>query len=110
MAVWAGVDVGAQRKGFHVAALDDRRVVHGPVNLASVAETAELLESLAPLVIGIDSPCAPAPPGARSRECERRLAATVCRIRYTPDADALVAGGSYCAWIHNGLALTVTSE
>jgi hypothetical protein len=26
VAVWAGVYVGAQRKGFDVAALDDRRV------------------------------------------------------------------------------------
>lgn len=105
MVVWAGVDVGAERKGFHVAALDERRLVHGPVNVASVAETAELLISLAPVVIGIDSPCAPAPAGARSRACERRLAAAVCGIRYTPDNDALVRGGSYYAWIRNGLAL-----
>jgi predicted nuclease with RNAse H fold len=103
--VWAGVDVGAQRKGFHVAALDERRVVHGPVNVASVAATVDLLVSIAPLVIGIDCPRRPAPPGARSRACERRLAAAVCGIRYTPDADALVEGGSYYAWIRNGLAL-----
>jgi len=105
VAVWAGVDVGGVRKGFHVAAVDDRRVVHGPVNVASVAETADLLASLAPRVIGIDSPCRPAPPGARSRPCERRLAATVCGIRYTPDAEALVNGGSYYEWMRNGLAL-----
>jgi hypothetical protein len=46
VAVWAGVDVGAQRKGFHVAAVDGRRVVHGPVNVVSVAAATELLESL----------------------------------------------------------------
>jgi predicted nuclease with RNAse H fold len=105
MAVWAGVDVGGLRKGFQVAALDERRILHGPVNVPSVAGTVELLESLAPLAIGIDSPRAPAPPGARSRMCERQLAAAVCGIRYTPDADALAEGGSYYEWIHNGLAL-----
>lgn len=105
MAVWAGVDVGGRRKGFHVAVLDEWRLVHGPVNVTSVAETVDLLESLAPEVIGIDSPCAPAAPGARSRACERRLAVAVCGIRYTPDADALVEGGSYYEWIRNGLAL-----
>jgi predicted nuclease with RNAse H fold len=105
MPIWVGVDVGAQRKGFHVAALDERRVVHGPVNVASVAGTVDLLVSLAPLVTGIDCPCRAAPPGARSRACERRLAAAVCGIRYTPDADALVEGGSYYEWIRNGLAL-----
>jgi predicted nuclease with RNAse H fold len=103
--VWAGVDVGAQRKGFHVAAVDERRVVHGPVNVASVAEAVDLLASLAPVVIGIDSPCRAAPPGARSRACERQLAAAVCGIRYTPDAKALVEGGGYYEWIRNGFAL-----
>jgi predicted nuclease with RNAse H fold len=105
MPVWAGVDVGAERKGFHVAAVDERQVVHGPVNVVSIAATTELLASLRPMVIGIDSPCRPAPAGARSRACERSLAAAVCGIRYTPDADALVDGGSYYAWIRNGLAL-----
>jgi predicted nuclease with RNAse H fold len=103
--VWAGVDVGAQRKGFHVAAVDDRRVVHGPTNVTSVADAVDLLESLSPSVIGIDSPCCPAPRGARSRACERLLAAAVCGIRYTPDAGSLADGGSYYAWIRNGLAL-----
>jgi predicted nuclease with RNAse H fold len=105
VAVWAGVDVGARRKGFHVAAVDGRRVVHGPVNVVSVAAAAELLVSLRPVVIGIDSPRRPAPAGSRSRACERSLAGRVCGIRYTPDADALVSGGSYYAWIRNGLAL-----
>jgi predicted nuclease with RNAse H fold len=105
VAVWAGVDVGAERKGFHIAAVDERRVVHEPVNVGPVAEAVELLESLAPPVIGIDSPCGPAAAGERSRGCERKLAGAVCGIRYTPDADALSDGGSYYAWIRNGLAL-----
>ena len=105
MTVWAGVDVGAERKGFHVAAVDERRIVHGPVNVVSVAGVAELMASLKPVVIGIDSPCGPAPAGTRSRACERSLAGAVCGIRYTPDARALVSGGSYYAWIRNGSAL-----
>ena len=70
MAVWAGVDVGARRKGFHVAALDERRLVHGPVNIASVAEAAELLMSFAPLVIGIE-------PGRPGRDWGRLDGASV---------------------------------
>ncbi|MGZ4307083.1 MAG: DUF429 domain-containing protein [Solirubrobacteraceae bacterium] len=105
MAVWAGVDVGGQRKGFHVAAVDEQRVVHGPVNVVSVAVATELLASLGPVAIGIDSPRSPAPAGSRSRACERSLAGAVCGIRYTPDADALSKGGGYYDWIRNGLAL-----
>jgi predicted nuclease with RNAse H fold len=105
VSVWAGVDVGAQRKGFHVAAVDAQRVVYGPVNVVSVTAATELLVSLSPVVVGIDSPRCPAPAGSRSRACERSLAGAVCGIRYTPDADALVSGGSYYAWIRNGLAL-----
>jgi predicted nuclease with RNAse H fold len=105
VAVWAGVDVGAQRKGFHVAALDEHRVVYGPVNVASVVTVTERLLSLEPAVIGIDSPCRPAPPGARSRGWERELARRVCGIRYTPDAASIATGGSYYEWIRNGLRL-----
>src|SRR5262249_10626976 len=105
MPVWAGVDVGAQRKGVHIAAVDERRIVHGPVNVATVADTVDLLESLSPVVIGIDSPCGPAPPGARSRPGERWLAAAVCGIRYTPDADTIAAGGAYYEWVRHGFAL-----
>ena len=42
MAVWAGIDVGAQRKGFHVAAVNDRRVVYGPINVISVADAVDM--------------------------------------------------------------------
>src|SRR5262249_21248249 len=95
----------AWRKGFHVAAVDDGRLVHGPVNVGSVADTVELLESLSPVVVGIDSPCGPAPPGARSRAGERELAAAVCGIRYTPDVGTIAAGAAYYDWVRHGFQL-----
>jgi predicted nuclease with RNAse H fold len=103
--VWAGVDVGARRKGFHVAVIDRHGLVHGPENLKSVSEVGELLTALGPSVVGIDSPRHAAPSGERSRTCERDLARGVCAIRYTPDRHTIAHGGSYYGWIRNGLAL-----
>lgn len=103
--VWAGVDVGGPRKGFHVAAVDEGGVVLAPRCLQSVQSATDLVLSLGPVVIGIDSPCRPAPPGERSRACERELVRAVCGIRYTPDAHTIAAGGNYYGWIRNGLLL-----
>jgi predicted nuclease with RNAse H fold len=57
-----------------------------------------------PRVIGIDSPCRPAPDGMRLRECEREVARSVCGIRWTPDA-ARLEGNPYYEWVRNGLEL-----
>jgi predicted nuclease with RNAse H fold len=103
--VWAGVDVGARRKGFQVAVIDERGLVRGPENLKSVAEVEDLLARHAPAVIGIDSPRSAALSGEKSRACERDLARGVCGIRYTPDQHAIAHGGSYYGWVRNGLAL-----
>jgi predicted nuclease with RNAse H fold len=96
---WLGVDVGGPRKGFDVALIDDDEVRvlarldrDGVVALAAAEQ---------PVVIGIDSPCSVAPPGATSRGDERALARAVCGIRWTPDR----LDGPYYAWVAEGLRL-----
>jgi predicted nuclease with RNAse H fold len=102
--VWAGVDVGGTRKGFHVAVVDDDRLVGGPRRVATPGEVVEFLGELSTRLVAVDSPREPAPDGARSRADERALAVAVCGIRYTPDA-AAVAASTYYEWIRNGLEL-----
>jgi predicted nuclease with RNAse H fold len=100
--VYAGVDVGGRRKGFHVAVVDEGGLVRGPERAATPAKVVELVGGAE--LVAVDSPCAPAPPGLRSRPCERELARAVCGIRYTPER-ALLEGNPYYEWILNGLAL-----
>ncbi|MDP8942591.1 MAG: DUF429 domain-containing protein [Actinomycetota bacterium] len=102
---WAGVDVGGLRKGFDAAVIDDAGIVAGPTRLESVDATVEWLNTHSPRVVAVDSPRAPAPGEALSREGERRLAAAVCGIRYTPNRSALEANPSYYGWILNGFDL-----
>ena len=101
--MWGGVDVGGQRKGFHAALIDDSGL-RGLANLKAVADVVEWLERSRPQVVAVDSPIAAAPDGASSREGERRLAAAVCGIRYTPERSRL-SGNAYYAWIEHGLEL-----
>ena len=101
---WAGVDVGAYRKGFHVAVIDTDRLVAGPAQLCTPSDVTECLREHRPSRVAVDSPIRPAPDGGRSRTDERALARAVCGIRYTPDARAL-EGNPYYDWIRHGLEL-----
>ncbi len=101
---WAGVDVGGRRKGFHLALVDEQRLLAGPVRAAAVEEAVRLIAAWAPRLVAVDGPCAPAPDGFLSRAEERALARAVCGIRYTPDR-ARLAAGRYYEWVRNGLAL-----
>jgi predicted nuclease with RNAse H fold len=107
--VWAGVDVGGRRKGFHVALVDSDRLRAGPAQLATVAETVRWLKWRSPRLVAVDSPCVPAPDGLRSRPEERELARSICRIRYTPES-ARLARNRYYEWIVRGLALYAALE
>jgi predicted nuclease with RNAse H fold len=102
--LWAGVDVGGRRKGFHAAAVDDRALVAGPVRLPSVAQAVEWLLGVDPSVVAVDSPRAPAPDGLRSRPEERALAREICALRYTPERSRLDAN-PYYEWIVHGFEL-----
>ena len=103
-AVWAGVDVGGRRKGFHAALVDESFVVAGPVRLRTADDVTEWLQPHSPSVVAVDSPRSPAEDGNLSRACERRLAREVCGLRFTPDRDRL-SGNPYYEWIVNGFGL-----
>jgi len=104
-AVWAGVDVGGRRKGFHAAIVDGRCVLAGPRQLATPAEVVAWLGAHGPRVVAVDSPCCLAPAGTRSRPDERRFAREVLSLRYTPDRAHLDARSAFYEWIANGLEL-----
>jgi predicted nuclease with RNAse H fold len=101
--IWAGVDVGGRRKGFHLTVIDSRLVDRQRAETPSQA--VEWLASADPELVAVDSPRTPARSGETTRDCERRLAAEVCGIRWTPDAATLDAGNPYYEWIVHGLEL-----
>jgi predicted nuclease with RNAse H fold len=102
--VWAGVDVGGRKKGFHLALVDARQLRAGPTRVATVDQALRWLKWRSPTLVAVDSPRLPAPDGARSRLEERELARSICNIRYTPEA-ARLARNRYYEWIVRGLAL-----
>jgi predicted nuclease with RNAse H fold len=104
-ALWAGVDVGGRRKGFHVALVGDRQLVDLRP-FADLAELAGWLRQEGASLVAVDSPISPAPDGERSRAGERALvAAGVCSIRYTPDRRGLSSNPTYYEWIEQGFRL-----
>ena len=78
--MWAGVDVGGRRKGFHCAVLSGDHVL----SLACIATPTEVANHLAlhaPGLVAIDSPTSLACDGERSRRCERDfVAAAICKV------------------------------
>ena len=103
MGRWVGVDVGGKRKGFDVALIDDRRVLELRGGL-TCQQVVDLVTARSPAVVAIDSPRTFAPDGQTCRDDERRLARSICGIRWTPDGEH-VHGSSYYAWILEGRAL-----
>ena len=103
MARWLGVDVGRRRKGFDIALVDDRRVVAlaGRLDRRAVIECVETYQ---PTVVAIDSPRCWTPAGQATRDGERRLAKSICGIRWTPD-ERRGRASQYYAWIVEGLDL-----
>jgi predicted nuclease with RNAse H fold len=101
--VWAGVDVGGRRKGFHIAIVDDH-ALHEVTHVTRAGDVVAWLGERMPQVVAVDSPIAVAPDGAASRDCERRLARAICGIRYTPERSRL-AGNGYYEWVEHGLEL-----
>jgi predicted nuclease with RNAse H fold len=95
--------VGAQRKGFDVALIDERRLLRLERGLDREAVVAAA-ERDRPALVGIDSPRSCAPSGQSARESEREISRRICGIRWTPD-ETRVRGNAYYAWIVEGLAL-----
>ncbi len=102
---WAGIDVGGRRKGFDLAVIDANSVVELQRSVRDPQAVLEALLTHSPAVVGIDSPAAPAPPGAHLRSDELALARAVCAIRWTPDLATLEAGSDYYDWVRRGLSL-----
>ena len=103
--LWAGVDVGGRRKGFHAAVIQAQRLVELQ-NFRDASELATWLRELRPSLVAVDSPLSPAPDGERSRAGERALAAArICSIRYTPDRNGLASNPKYYEWIEQGFLL-----
>jgi predicted nuclease with RNAse H fold len=105
MTVWAGVDVGDLRKGFHVAVIDEKRVLEPPAVHRTAAEALRWLAEHAPFLTAIDSPAAPAPSGASARTDELHVNRAICGIRWTPSLDVLRGNQTYYGWILRGLEL-----
>jgi predicted nuclease with RNAse H fold len=103
VAVWVGVDVGAKRKGFDVAVIDDRRVLALQGHL-TCRQVVDIVLANRSAVVAIDSPGSCAPDGQSARDGELRLARSICGIRWTPDAGRVQAS-AYYAWIVEGHAL-----
>jgi predicted nuclease with RNAse H fold len=104
-AVWAGVDVGGHRKGFHVAVIDGHRLLAEPANFKDAPAVVAWLRRWAPRLVAVDSPRGAAAPGRRSRPEERAfIAARICGLRYTPDARTIRRHAHY-EWVACGLTL-----
>src|SRR2546426_425427 len=107
--LWAGIDVGGRRKGFHVAVIDGARVCAGPRQLRTPPEVAAWLTEMAPKLVGVDAPKVLGDDRVRF-ESERRLAREVCHLRYTPTREALerqrtTRAPKFYEWIEHGLEL-----
>jgi GNAT superfamily N-acetyltransferase/predicted nuclease with RNAse H fold len=103
VARWLGIDVGGKRKGFDLALVDERGLVGLTGGLDRDATT-ERVERDRPAIVAIDSPRFCAPDGLTAREDERRLARSICGIRWTPD-EKCVRASPYYGWIVEGLEL-----
>jgi predicted nuclease with RNAse H fold len=104
--LWAGVDVGGHRKGFHLAVLDDLgQVVVPGERIPTSPAVVKRLRPFSPTLVGVDAPRRPADPGQRSRACEREFVrARVCALRFTPHLAELRAN-PFHGWVLHGLEL-----
>ena len=110
---WAGVDVGARRKGFHVAVVREGvrglELVERPSRILEPSEVAARLHPCLPRLVGVDAPRRLGDDPSRF-DGERLLAREVCRLRYTPTRAALerqrtTRAPRFYEWIEHGLEL-----
>ena len=106
--LFAGIDVGARRKGFHIAVLDHERNLVDQRRETDASEAARFLARRGVAVVAVDSPLAAAEPGEHGRKCEYEfLARKVCGIRLTPDEATIrrAHATDFYGWIINGWEL-----
>jgi len=96
-----GIDVGGERKGFHVVALNASRALVGlPRNVKTAAGIADLIVELQPTVVAIDAPCGWS--DHKSREAERALARAGIRSFCTPSRTRAQQNLTFYGWMFQG--------
>jgi predicted nuclease with RNAse H fold len=103
--LFAGIDVGGRRKGFHIAVLDNARNVIDQLCETGAGDAARFLAGRGVAVVAVDSPLGAAEPGQHGRLCEYAfLARKVCGIRLTPDEATIRRSHAtdFYGWIING--------
>src|ERR1700743_3917128 len=103
MALWLGVDVAAERKGFDAALVDEceRRELRGGLSVAAVVE---LGAARAPALVAVDGPRTCAPDGHHARADELELARRGGGIRWAPPPAPGRGGGADYPWGAHGPA------
>ncbi len=107
MSRWAGIDVGGEERGFHVAVVDEAGLVGRVENPKTAAAAVALLRELPPELVAVDSPREPAPVGQKSRPGERAFPTReICQLFYTPDQATIDAReDDWFDWIKIGFDL-----
>lgn len=100
--VFAGIDVGGLKKGFHAVALRRRHVLDTFRSTKPEAVAAWCRE-VGAHVVGVDAPCGWSRDRG-SRACERELAADGIRCFSTPTR-ARAGANPFYSWVRNGEAL-----
>jgi len=106
--LFAGIDVGGRRKGFHIAVLDYERNVVDERRETAATEAARFLAGRGVDVVAVDSPLGAAEPGEHGSKCEYEfLARKVCGIRLTPDEATIRREHptDFYGWISHGWEL-----
>jgi predicted nuclease with RNAse H fold len=98
---FAGVDVGGERKGFHVALTDGRVILEIAAEL-SLRQTVEWLAQRSPTVVAIDAPPQALIQGPETRAAERALSQAGFRIQWTRRQGT---GLPAPEWMNHGAAL-----
>jgi len=95
----AGIDVGGERKGFHLVVLRDNQIVCSTRSL-SPEVIAERCVELGVVAVGVDAPCQWGQAGA-GRLAEKQLSQKRIFCFSTPTR-ALAVGNNFYGWMFNG--------
>jgi predicted RNase H-like nuclease len=102
MPIFAGMDVGGEKKGFHCVAIDDDRILD-PVRFKAAQDAADWCRDIEAQIIGIDAPC-----GWSSGECGRRAEKdmwNVARLHSFSTPSEAKSDGNFYKWMQNGAKL-----
>lgn len=98
---FAGVDVGGEKKGFHIALTDGHAILEIAAEL-SLPQAIEWLAERSPAVVAIDAPPQALIQGPETRAAERALSQAGFRIQWTRRQGT---GLPAPEWMNHGAAL-----